>query len=81
MSQPEIFEKVKTIIIGRTGIHGEGRITEAAKLNEDLIFDSLDRVEVLMDVEDEFDISLSDEEAEGFTTVGDIVEYVAGKVG
>ena len=68
-------EKVKTIIC-ETLNRGAEEVTPAADFNNDLGADSLDIVELIMALEEEFEIELPDEEAEKITTVGDLVEYI-----
>ncbi len=70
-----VFEKVKKIIIECTGADDED-ITTETDLNADLDMDSFDIVEMIMDIEEEFNIEIPDSEAEKFCTVGDIVEYI-----
>ena len=74
----DIFERVKTIIVDQLGVsHSE--VTEDASFVEDLGADSLDVVELIMAFEEEFDLKISDEEAEKISTVGDVVEYIANQ--
>ncbi len=70
------FEKVKNIIAEQLGVDNVNSITEQTSLIEDLEADSLDAVEIIMSLEDEFDISIPDEEAENFKNIGDIVNYI-----
>ena len=70
-----IFEKVKGIIVEELGVE-ENEVTLEANLNDDLGADSLDAVELIMALEDEFDIKVSDEAAQNFKTVHQIVEYI-----
>ena len=70
-----ILEKLKEIIIEQIKIDPD-EITLDSNLSKDLEADSLDQVEVLMALEDEFDIEIPDEDAEKFVTVRDIVEYL-----
>lgn len=70
-----VFEKVKAIILDQIRI-SEDKITLEASLTEDLGADSLDAVNVVMALEDELDISISDEVAQGFKTVQDLVTYI-----
>jgi acyl carrier protein len=70
------FEKVKNIIAEQLGVDDVNSITEQTSLIEDLEADSLDAVEIIMSLEDEFDISIPDEEAENFKNIGDIVNYI-----
>ncbi len=70
-----IFEKVKEKVAEQLGVELD-EITMEASFIDDLGADSLDIVELLMALEEEFDIEIPDEEAEKLSTVGDIVEYV-----
>ena len=70
-----VFEKIREIISEQVDIEEE-KITMETSLLKDLEADSLEAVEILMEISDEFGIEISDEEAEKFQTVGDIVEYV-----
>lgn len=71
-----LLEKIKEIIIEQLGLDDDTTITLESSLVDDLEADSLDAVEIIMAIEDEFDIEVPDEDAEGFKTVGDIVTYV-----
>ncbi len=73
------FEKVKEIIIDKLGVE-ESKITMDAKFIDDLGADSLDTVELIMQFEEEFNIEIPDEDAEGLTTVKQAVEYIDGKL-
>jgi acyl carrier protein len=73
------FEKIKEIIIEQLQSDG-AVITMDTHLMKDLEADSLDAVEIIMAIEDEFDIEIPDEEAENFQSVGDIVRYVEEQV-
>ena len=70
-----IFDKIKEIIVEQLGVNEEDVQLET-RFIEDLDADSLDAVEVIMALEEEFDIEIPDEEAENFKTIGDIVEYI-----
>ncbi len=70
-----VFEKVKDIIVEQLGVD-EGEITMEASFIDDLGADSLDIVELIMALEEEFDLEIPDKEAEKITTVGDAVEYI-----
>ena len=70
-----MFEKVRAIIANELNID-ESKITLESSLSEDLGADSLDAVELIMALEDEFDVQVSDEDAQGIHTVGDIVKLV-----
>ncbi len=74
-----MFEKVKAIIIKELGVE-ENKITMEARLSEDLGADSLDAVELIMAIEDEFGIEVNDEAAQQIHKVGDIVNFVEKSV-
>ncbi len=75
MSQAEIFDKVKDIIVDQLGVDEE-RVTMEASFRDDLEADSLDLVELIMAFEEEFGGEISDEEAQKITTVGQAVTYL-----
>ena len=75
-----IFEKLKKLIIEQVGAD-EDEIEWEASFVDDLGFDSLDVVEFLMGVEEEFNIEISDSEAEKINTVGQAIEFIQSKVG
>ena len=70
-----VAEKVKSIIVEQLGFDAE-EVTPAASFTDDLGADSLDIVELVMAFEEEFGIEISDEDAEGITTVQDAVNYI-----
>ncbi|HEU4963057.1 MAG TPA: acyl carrier protein [Bacilli bacterium] len=72
----DILERVKTIVVDRLGVE-EGEIKLESSFKEDLGADSLDVVELVMELEDEFDLEISDEDAEKINTVGDVVTYIS----
>ncbi|WP_236977605.1 acyl carrier protein [Membranihabitans maritimus] len=72
-------EKVKKIIVDKLGVD-ESEVTTEASFTNDLGADSLDTVELIMEFEKEFDISIPDEEAENIQTVGQAIEYVQNEV-
>lgn len=74
----EIFSKIKPIIAKQLGVD-ETKITPQSKLNEDLGADSLDPTELVMALEEEFNIEILDEDAEKMQTVGNILDYFAKK--
>ncbi len=74
-----VAEKVKKIIAEQLGV-SEDQITDDAKFIEDLGADSLDQVELIMALEEEFGADIPDEDAEKMTTVGKAVEYITGQV-
>ena len=71
----DVFERVKRIIVDRLGVD-ESEVTPEASFKDDLGADSLDIVELVMELEDEFDLEISDEDAEKITTVGEVVDYI-----
>jgi acyl carrier protein len=75
MENEEILEKVKVVVVDRLSADEE-LVTEDASFVDDLGADSLDIVELVMALEEEFGISIPDEEAENIKTVGDAVGYI-----
>ncbi len=75
MNSEEIFEKVKNIIVEQLGA-SESSITTEASFIDDLGADSLDIVELIMALEEEFDLEIPDSDAEKVATVGDVVDYI-----
>lgn len=75
MKESEIFEKIKDIIVEQLGVDEE-EVTPAASFVDDLGADSLDIVELVMALEEEFDLDIPDEEAEKISTVSSAVEYI-----
>ena len=74
-----IFEKVKEIIMDKLNVN-EDQIVPEARFREDLKADSLDLVEMIMDFEKVFDGTISDEDAQKITTVGEAVAYLASRM-
>lgn len=74
-----IFEKIKEIIVEQLGAD-EDTVNMNTHLMKDLEADSLDAVEIIMAIEDEFGLEVSDEDAEKFQTIGDIVRYIEDTV-
>ena len=74
MDTDEIFDAVKSIIVEQLGV-SEASVTTDASFIDDLGADSLDIVELVMALEEEFDIEIPDADAEKVVTVGDVVEY------
>ncbi len=79
MSSEEIFEKIKNIIVEQLQV-SETAITEDASFIDDLGADSLDLVELIMALEEEFGIEIPDADAEKVVTVGDVVNYIKENV-
>ncbi len=75
MNRDEIFEKVKTIVIEQLGI-SEEEVKEEATFVDDLAADSLDIVELVMQIEEEFNMEIPDDAAEKIVTIGDVVDYI-----
>jgi len=73
------FEKIRDIIVEQLGVD-ESAVSPETSLMKDLEADSLDAVEIIMAIEEEFDIEVPDEDAEKFLNVGDIVKYVEDKL-
>ncbi len=78
LAKNAILEKVKAIIVEQLGVEEE-EVTEGASFVDDLGADSLDIVELIMALEEEFGLEIPDEDAERITTVRDAVEYIKEK--
>lgn len=74
-----VFETVKGIIVSELKVDAE-KVTLEATLAEDLGADSLDAVEVIMAIENEYDIEIQDEAAQGLKTVQDVVNYIESQI-
>ncbi len=70
-----VFEKIRDIIVDQLEVD-EAEVTLDAMILEDLGADSIDVVDLIMSIEDEFEIEVPDEDVDGIKTVGDIVKYV-----
>ena len=76
MAKEEIFDKLKELVVDQLGVDDD-EVTTEATIQEDLGADSLDLVDLVMAVEEEFDVKIADEDLEGIKTVDDIVDYIA----
>ena len=79
MNETEIFDKVKKIVVEQLSVE-VSNVTSKANFANDLGADSLDTVELVMALEEEFDIEIPDEAAEQITTVQEAVDYISNKV-
>ncbi|MBO5909052.1 MAG: acyl carrier protein [Clostridia bacterium] len=71
-----IFEKITAILADQLDAEAD-KMTPATKIADDLGADSLDLVDLLMSIEDEFGVEIPDEEVENLTTIGDVVDYIS----
>lgn len=71
-----MFEKIKKIIVDKLNIDDDSFIDLDTDLMEDLNADSLDAVEIIMDIEDEFDITVDEDDVENIRTIADIINYI-----
>ncbi len=78
MSDKSIEERVKDIIVDQLGVSAD-QVTPEAKFVEDLGADSLDTVELVMALEEEFDVEVPDDEAEKLQAVKDVVSFISSK--
>lgn len=76
MTKEEIFDQIKDMLVEQLGVD-EGDVSMEAAFQDDLDADSLDLVEMIMEMEDKFGVKIPDEEAEKIRTVGQAVDYVA----
>ncbi len=74
----DIFAKIKEVIVDKLGVE-EDKITREAHFVDDLGADSLDTVELIMQLEEEFGVEIPDEDAENITTVGAAIDYIENK--
>ena len=75
MSEKEIFQKLKTIVVDQLGVNEEN-VTMEATFVDDLAADSLDIVELIMNIEEEFDLEIPDNDTAKIVTIGDVVKYI-----
>ena len=80
MTKADVLARLKEIIIDRLDVEEE-QIRPEASFVEDLGADSLDVFQIIMGIEEEFDIEIPDEDAEKLTTVGEAINYAASKLG
>ena len=79
MTREEIFDQIKEMLVEQLGVD-EDDVKDSASFADDLDADSLDLVELIMEMEDKFGVKISDEEAEKIRTVGQAVDFVAERV-
>jgi acyl carrier protein len=77
--KPLILDRVKKVVVRKLDVHND-KVVESASFIEDLGADSLDFVEVVISLEEEFNITISDEDGEKLKTVGDAVAVISGKL-
>ena len=75
MAKEEIFDKLKELVVDQLGVE-EDEVTMEATMQDYLGADSLDLVDLVMSVEEEFGVKVADEDLENIKTVGDIVNYI-----
>jgi acyl carrier protein len=75
VDRAQVVEELRAILVEQLGVDG-AEVTEASSFQEDLNADSLDLVELIMEMEDRFKLKIPDEDAEKISTVGEAVDYV-----
>ena len=75
MLEKEIFQKLKSIVVEQLGVNDEN-VTMEATFVDDLAADSLDIVELVMNIDEEFDLEIPDSDTEKIVTIGDVVKYI-----
>ena len=78
-SREEVYERVKDVLVEQLGVD-ESEVSEAASFQDDLDADSLDLVELIMELEDQFGVKISDEDAQSIQTVGQAVDYISARL-
>ena len=78
-TESEVYEKVRSVIVEQLGVSAD-EVTREASYTEDLGADSLDTVELVMALEEEFSTEIADEDAEKLTTVAKTVDYIKGHI-
>lgn len=73
-----MLEEIKEVLVSTANVDGD-KVTMEASLKDDLGIDSLDSVEIVLELENKFDIKIEDEEAESMTTVADIISLIEKK--
>ena len=80
MNREQILEKIREIVVEELGVSAE-KVTEQARFIEDLGADSIGVMELVMKMEEAFDIQIPDQDIEKFRTVGDAIDYIISKKG
>lgn len=75
MNEQELFEKVKQVVVEQLGVNAD-EVTQDSSFTEDLGADSLDTVELVMALEETFEMEIPDEDAEKLTTVRSVLDYI-----
>ncbi|MBR2373817.1 MAG: acyl carrier protein [Lentisphaeria bacterium] len=79
LTKDEIREKIKKIVVENLGV-SEDQVTDDAQFSQDLGADSLDQVELVMSLEEEFGAEIRDEDADSLNTVGDAINYIEKRI-
>ena len=79
LTKDEIRAKIKKIVVENLGV-AEDQVTDDAQFSQDLGADSLDQVELVMSLEEEFGAEIRDEDADSLNTVGDAINYIASRI-
>ena len=74
-----VLDKIRDVVVKKFKVQSQN-VTAATRLREDLNVDSLDAVELIMELEDTFNVKISDDEAQKLKTIGDIVNFIQPKV-